>query len=136
MPSRSPVNIAPECRRATLVVIMFCGFSLGSILGGGLSAALIAQFGWRAIFVIGGVLPLALTPVLALMLPESLYFLARKPAGQLQLAKLARRIDPTQTFPPGVQFAASSADTHGVPVAHLFPTDAQPAPSSFGSYSS
>ncbi|HXP86338.1 MAG TPA: MFS transporter [Bryobacteraceae bacterium] len=110
----------PKRRRATLVVIMFCGFSLGSILGGGLSAALIAHFGWRAIFAIGGVLPLALTPVLALTLPESLYFLARKPTGQPQLVKLARCIDPMQTFPPGVQFTASSENPSGVPVAQLF----------------
>ncbi len=40
----------PKRRRATLVVIMFCGFSLGSILGGGLTATFIARFGWRAIF--------------------------------------------------------------------------------------
>src|SRR5262249_24555860 len=35
----------PSRRRATLVVAMFCGFSLGSILGGGFTAAVISRLG-------------------------------------------------------------------------------------------
>lgn len=58
-------------RRATVTVAMFCGFSLGSVLGGGLAAGLIAEHGWRFIFVLGGVIPLALLPLLAWQLPES-----------------------------------------------------------------
>src|ERR1700680_4699311 len=37
----------PRRRRATMVMIMFCGFSVGAALGGLLAAALIPQFGWR-----------------------------------------------------------------------------------------
>ena len=66
----------PRRRRATIVVAMFCGFSLGSILGGGLTAGLIAHHGWRVIFLIGGLLPLLLLPVLWKLLPESLHFLS------------------------------------------------------------
>jgi AAHS family 4-hydroxybenzoate transporter-like MFS transporter len=70
-------EFCPPRRRATLVVLMFCGFSLGSILGGGLTAALISQYGWRPIFLAGGALPLLLAPVLIALLPESPQFLAR-----------------------------------------------------------
>src|SRR6202008_3487777 len=42
----------PHRRRATMVMIMFCGFSLGAALGGLLAAALIPQFGWRSVFVV------------------------------------------------------------------------------------
>src|ERR1700732_2917053 len=56
----------PQRRRATMVMIMFCGFSLGAALGGLLAAWLIPQFGWRSVFVVGGLAPLALVPVVAL----------------------------------------------------------------------
>ena len=50
----------PARLRATLVTVMFCGFPLGSTLGGVLSTGLIDQFGWHSVFVVGGVLPLLL----------------------------------------------------------------------------
>ena len=65
----------PRRRRATMVMIMFCGFSVGAALGGFLAAALIPHFGWRSVFVVGGVVPLLLAPILALRLPESVRFL-------------------------------------------------------------
>lgn len=74
---------APERLRARLVTVMFCGFPLGAVLGGLLSAKLIAAFGWPSVFVLGGVLPLALVPALLAWMPESLRFLARKQAGPL-----------------------------------------------------
>src|SRR5262245_61197545 len=48
-------EFSPHRRRATMVMIMFCGFSVGAALGGFLAAALIPQFGWRSVFVVGGV---------------------------------------------------------------------------------
>src|SRR6201989_1658096 len=44
----------PRRRRATMVMIMFCGFSVGAALGGLLAAALIPHFGWRWVFIVGG----------------------------------------------------------------------------------
>src|ERR1700694_3664923 len=69
-------EFSPHRRRATMVMVMFCGFSIGAALGGLLAAALIPQFGWRSVFIVGGVAPLLLVPILALWLPESVRFLA------------------------------------------------------------
>jgi len=76
----------PARRRATLVVIMFCGFSLGSILGGGLTATLVSRVGWRPVFLVCGALPLLLAPILIGVLPESLP--AHAPATGLPVAQL------------------------------------------------
>jgi AAHS family 4-hydroxybenzoate transporter-like MFS transporter len=65
----------PKRLRATLVIIMFCGFSLGSILGGVIAATMLDTFGWRAVFLVGAILPMLLLPVLLMKLPESLQFL-------------------------------------------------------------
>src|SRR6202165_1439794 len=58
-------EFSPRRRRATMVMIMFCGFSVGAALGGFLAAALIPLFGWRSGFVVGGRAPLLLGSVLA-----------------------------------------------------------------------
>src|ERR1700712_2307819 len=81
-------EFSPHRRRATMVMIMFCGFSIGAALGGLLAAALIPQFGWRSVFAVGGVAPLLLVPILALRLPGSVRFLAltgRAPARGAEL---------------------------------------------------
>jgi AAHS family 4-hydroxybenzoate transporter-like MFS transporter len=67
---------------------MFCGFSVGAALGGLLAAALIPQFGWRSVFVVGGVVPLLLVPILAQLLPESVRFLVLTGRGPQRVAEL------------------------------------------------
>ena len=69
-------EFSPHRRRATMVMVMFCGFSIGAALGGFLAAGLIPYFGWRSVFFVGGIAPLLLVPILALRLPESVRFLA------------------------------------------------------------
>ena len=66
---------APGRLRATLVSLMYAAFPLGGVLGGPMSAAVIAGYGWQGVFLIGGVAPLILAAVLAAALPESPRFL-------------------------------------------------------------
>lgn len=61
---------APQRLRSSLVMLMFCGFPLGSVAAGFVSAPLIAGFGWSSVFIVGGVLPLLLLPVLLVALTE------------------------------------------------------------------
>ncbi len=39
---------APKRMRAILIAVMFCGFPLGSTIGGVISAPLISSFGWQS----------------------------------------------------------------------------------------
>ena len=110
----------PHRRRATMVMIMFCGFSLGAALGGLLAAALIPQFGWRSVFIVGGVAPLLLVPVLALRLPESVRFLALTGGANARVAELLASINPKAGFAPGTQFVVHEPALAGMPVLHLF----------------
>ena len=57
--------------RANIVMFMFAGNTLGGFLGGQLAAWLLPHWGWPALFVAGGLAPLALVPALILFLPES-----------------------------------------------------------------
>ncbi|SHG13503.1 MFS transporter [Bradyrhizobium erythrophlei] len=110
----------PRRRRATMVMIMFCGFSVGAALGGLLAAALIPHLGWRSVFVIGGIAPLLLVPVLALRLPESVRFLALTGRADDEVAGLLRWINPKAVFAPATRFVVHEPELPGIPVLHLF----------------
>jgi len=113
-------EFSPHRRRATMVMIMFCGFSVGAALGGLLAAWLIPQFGWRSVFVVGGLAPLALVPVLAWRLPESVRFLALTGRAHERVAALLGRINPKAAFAPATQFVVHEPRLTGMPVKHLF----------------
>jgi len=110
----------PRRRRSTMVMIMFYGFSVGAALGGLLAAALIPQFGWGSVFVVGGVAPLLLVPILALRLPESVRFLALAGRANERVAELLRFINPKAAFAPATQFVVREPELPGIPVLHLF----------------
>jgi MFS transporter, AAHS family, 4-hydroxybenzoate transporter len=113
-------EFSPRRRRATMVMIMFCGFSVGAALGGFFAAALIPQFGWRSVFVVGGVAPLVLAPILALRLPESVRFLALTGRANERVAGLLKFINPTAAFAPATQFVVHEPGLAGIPVLQLF----------------
>jgi AAHS family 4-hydroxybenzoate transporter-like MFS transporter len=110
----------PERRRATLVMIMFTGFSLGAAAAGGVAALLIPTFGWRAVWYVGGALPLLLLPLQYAALPESIRFLLIAGAPAERVAALLERIDRGFRAPAGARFETGEAAAHGVPVVHLF----------------
>jgi AAHS family 4-hydroxybenzoate transporter-like MFS transporter len=74
-----------------MIMVTFTGAPLGGFVGGVLVAALLAHYTWPVIFVLGGAFPLVLLLVMALWLPESPRFLARKEnLSSRQQALLAR----------------------------------------------
>ena len=69
MPNLIALNseFAPRRLRATLVVLMFAGISVGGGLPGAVQAWLIPKFGWQIMFWIGGLAPLALDGCIAVL---------------------------------------------------------------------
>jgi MFS transporter, AAHS family, 4-hydroxybenzoate transporter len=68
----------PDRWRATLINLMFCGFPLGAAFCGFLAAWMIPQFGWRSVLLLGGSVPLLLSVLLMIKLPESVRYLVAK----------------------------------------------------------
>ena len=63
-------DVAPRHSQGRfMILIQACG-SMGTVFGGLLASELVRAFGWPAIFVVGGVLSIAVAPLLAL-LPNS-----------------------------------------------------------------
>lgn len=113
-------EFSPHRRRATMVMIMFCGFSVGAALSGVLAAALIPHYGWRSVFLVGGAAPLLLAPVLAWWLPESVRFLALGGRADARVAELLGRINPKAVPVANARFVVHEPRLEGLPVLHLF----------------
>src|SRR3984957_15702454 len=85
---------APARDRATRVGVMFIGYTIGSALGGVIAARLIPTWGWPSVFVVGGVLPIAIG-----LLPP---------------------VRPDLAVPDNASLAIEEENKEGLPVAHLF----------------
>lgn len=99
---------APERKRALLVNLMFCGFPLGSSMGGFVSAWLIPHFGWQSVMVLGGVMPLLLAVVLIVALPESARFMVVHGYPRERIAAVLKRIAPIN-LPESLRFTLSES---------------------------
>ena len=108
----------PKARRSSLVTLMFCGFTIGSAMGGFIASHVLPVYGWRALLIGGGVAPLLLSPVLGWVLPESVRYLVMKGTAQDRVRRVLSQIAPAAQL-RGVTFVGAAAPT-GSPVRQLF----------------
>lgn len=94
MPSTTTLlsEYVPERSRSMLLAMMFTGFNLGSALIGFLAAAVLPHYGWRAVLLVGGAIPLLCVPVYLLLVPESARFMVVKAFPAERIARTLRRV--------------------------------------------
>lgn len=110
----------PKHARVTLTMLVWIGFNLGSIATGIVAARIAGGGDWHWLFLLCGAMPLVIVPVAALLLPESLEFLAETRAGSSRIQKILRRLDASLAFPSHTRFALAEKEEHGFPVSLLF----------------
>jgi benzoate transport len=72
-------------RRHLSVSLMSIGYPLGAAAGGTIAALLLRYYDWRAVFYFGASVTAVLIPVVFVIVPESVQWLARKqPSGALE----------------------------------------------------
>ncbi len=64
--------------RTTALMVIGCGYTVGAMLSGMVVRLMLDSHGWKTIFLIGGVLPIAFAVLMAACLPESKKWLAAK----------------------------------------------------------
>ncbi|MEQ1884507.1 MAG: MFS transporter [Bryobacteraceae bacterium] len=111
---------APARLRITAMVIVSNGFNAGAALGGFVAAWLIPAFGWRSVFLFGGLIPLVIATLMFFLLPESLQFLVVRKKSTALIAKWLKRVDPAAPVGDGVEYTAREESKKGVPAANLF----------------
>ena len=111
----------PQRKLSFLVATMFCGYSLGGAFGGVIAAHLISSYGWRSVFVVGGLAPLIMVPVSMILLPESVRFLvlAGKDKAKAKIPNILGRIAPDDRLEEA-KFVVKETKLGGFPVKHLF----------------
>lgn len=85
-------EFTPKRVRARFMIISFTGITIGGGAGGVLAPILIPRFGWEAMFVFGGIVPLLLALVVALFLPESLKFLVVRGKEAARIASVLKHL--------------------------------------------
>jgi AAHS family 4-hydroxybenzoate transporter-like MFS transporter len=92
----------PRRHRPFAVTLTIVCIPLGGTLAGLMGAQILPRYGWRVLFLAGGMVPLVLAAILLKVLPESPRYLARHPQRWPELASLLRRLGhdagPNSTF--------------------------------------
>ena len=95
---------APKCFRVTFVMAVFVGYSSGNAAIGQVAAWLIPEYGWPIVFLVAGSAGLILSAILAVMLPESIPFLAATRPDSPRLRRLVARAAPEIEIPADAKF--------------------------------
>lgn len=111
---------SPHRRRSTMITIMFCGFPIGASIAGFATVPILQAFSWRGVFVLAGIMPLLLAPVLIALLPESIRHLAIHGGEPARVASLLAHVNSKLVFPSGTNFVVREERAAGLPVVHLF----------------
>lgn len=111
---------APKKLRATLVSLMFSGYAVGGMCSALLGMWLVPQFGWKIMFLLGGV-PLLLIPMIWLLLPESIDYLVRRKKTE-KAFQVLKQIDSSLTYNAQTQISLhhENQTTSKTPVKDLF----------------
>jgi MFS transporter, AAHS family, 4-hydroxybenzoate transporter len=107
---------SPKSVRANITALMFCGFPLGSVLAGVVSAQMVPRFGWPSVFYVGSIVPLGLLPVFGWVVPESARFLALR-GNRDRVEQILARMNGSVRWNGKV---GRVPDTRRSPVARLF----------------
>jgi len=121
MPNAAAIaaEFVPRRHRPIAVTVTIVCVPLGAMLAGLLGIRLLPAIGWRALFMVGGIVPIVVAIALRWLLPESPRFLARHPARWPDLARTLTRAG--YVVKPGVAFAdATEAPVARVSIGTLF----------------
>jgi AAHS family 4-hydroxybenzoate transporter-like MFS transporter len=94
----------PAKRVGFFVTLMYSAVPLGGVAGGYLAPGVIAAFGWEAVFIVGGAIPLVIALALLLWLPESIRFLVNRGADDAKVGAYLERIDRGYRYDPSHTF--------------------------------
>ncbi|QBE61801.1 MFS transporter [Pseudoduganella lutea] len=109
---------SPKRIRATMVTLMFSGYSVGGMLAALLGKGLIESYGWQSVF-LAAAAPVLMLPFLLASLPESMAFLAKR-GRTAELQAIAARMEPAYVPQAGDQLELPGSARGSAPLSALF----------------
>lgn len=113
-------EMAPARVRATLIILMFVGTTLGGIFPPMVANLLVPSHGWQIIFWIGGILPFVIAALCWFVLPESIKYLSLVPARRDEAIRVAQMMQPGFTMGPSDRFVSGSQNATRARFSDLF----------------
>jgi AAHS family 4-hydroxybenzoate transporter-like MFS transporter len=95
---------APRRLRATLALIAVGCVPIGGAIPGFVTALFVPQHGWQILFLLGGIVPIAIAIVGAFGLPESIKYMTLHESQRPRMEKLIAAIRPDFQVPPDARF--------------------------------
>jgi AAHS family 4-hydroxybenzoate transporter-like MFS transporter len=95
---------APRNLRTTLAIVAVGLVPLGGAMGGLVSAALVASYGWPILLVIGGVFPIVIAVAAIFGLSESIKFMALHESHRREMERLIGALRPDFKVPSNARF--------------------------------
>ena len=114
------VDYTPSRTHATMISVLFAGYTIGATLGGVIAARLIPRFGWPIVFYVGGIAPILLAAILIPAIPESVSFLALQRNRPDRVTSILAKLRRDQTFDRNTKFVLRNERQDGLPARHLF----------------
>ena len=111
-------EIAPKRFRGRFTIIVLIGVPLGISIPGIVAAVLVPRFGWPAILLVGGTLPLIVALAVAFIFKESLKFLVQRGGRDEDVSRVVRALRPDLSISSHTRFSVGSAS---VPVSRGSP---------------
>jgi AAHS family 4-hydroxybenzoate transporter-like MFS transporter len=112
---------APKRLQPVFVSMLFAGMPMGAMVASLASREMIPLWGWRSVFYLGGILPLAVAAVLVKALPESVRFLAVSRSDPRKIRAILARISTELAGQPvNLTVLKERAASGGMPVKELF----------------
>ncbi len=109
---------SPKRLARIVVATLMCGMPLGAVVGGMVTSVLLPVYGWHAIFIVGGVLPLVVAVFAAVFMPESARFLIAQGRSGGRLTSIMTRIAPD--LPSAQMYIAPQVKLGAIPISSLF----------------
>ncbi|MFZ6648760.1 MFS transporter [Undibacterium sp. TJN25] len=117
---------APKKYRATMVTVMFLGYTIGAALGGAAAALMIPHFGWQSVFVLGGVAPLLVAVLCYVYLPESIRFQILRRGGPGAMRAHLQKWFPEAGITEDSELVVHEEVKAGMSFTHLFKENRAP----------
>ncbi len=110
----------PRHLKVTLTVLVWTGFSIGTILVSPYAAYVVGISGWRSVYIFNGFMPIVLAAIAFVWLPESLRQLVRWGTASAKIATTLAKMYPDQAISAQTQFISTEKLQKGFPVRLLF----------------
>jgi AAHS family 4-hydroxybenzoate transporter-like MFS transporter len=118
---------SPKRARVIAMLIVSSAFTVGAAVAGFVAAWLIPSLGWRAVFYVGGAVPLVIGVAMWLALPESMQFLTLRQRRLDDVGRWLKRISPEAPGPATADYVVAEEPGRGVPIVQLFHAGRAPA---------